>query len=51
MKIISKKTCLYTLVAAGALTIGTMGFQASAQAATYKADVYVAGMGGHSLCY
>ena len=47
MKIISKKTCLYTLVAAGALTIGTMGFQGSAQADTYKADVYVAGMGGH----
>lgn len=47
MKIISKKTCLYTLVAAGALTIGTLGFQASAQAASYNADVYVAGMGGH----
>ena len=47
MKIISKKTCLYTLVAAGALTIGTLGFQGSAQADTYKADVYVAGMGGH----
>lgn len=47
MKIISKKTCLYTLVAAGALTIGTLGFQSSAQAESYKADVYVAGMGGH----
>ena len=47
MKLISKKTCLYTLVAAGALTIGTLGFQSSAQAESYKADVYVAGMGGH----
>jgi hypothetical protein len=47
MKLISKKTCLYTLVAAGALTIGTLGLQSSAQAKTYKADVYVAGMGGH----
>ena len=47
MKIISKKTCLYALVAAGALTIGTLGVQSSAQAESYKADVYVAGMGGH----
>ena len=48
MKIISKKTCLYALVAAGALTIGTLGFQSSAQSAkNYSADVYVAGMGGH----
>lgn len=47
MKLISQKTCLYTLVAAGALTIGTLGFQSSAQAANYNADVYVAGMGGH----
>ena len=47
MKIISKKTCLYALVAAGALTIGPLGFQSSAQAETYNATVYVAGMGGH----
>jgi len=47
MKIISKKTCMYALIAAGALTIGTLGFQSSAQAESYKADVYVAGMGGH----
>ncbi len=45
MKIISKKTCFYSLVAAGALTIGSMGLSASAQA--YDATVYVAGMGGH----
>ncbi len=42
MKLISKKTCMYALVAAGALTLGTI-----AQAGTYQADVYVAGMGGH----
>ncbi|MCL7486573.1 MAG: hypothetical protein M8357_00165 [Desulfobulbaceae bacterium] len=47
MKIISKKTCLYALVAAGALTMGTLGFQSSAQAESYNAEVYVAGMGGH----
>ena len=45
MKIISKKSCFYSLVAAGVLTIGSMGFSASAQA--YDATVYVAGMGGH----
>ena len=43
MKIISKKTCLYTLVAAGALTLGI----SSAQAKNYSANIYVAGMGGH----
>lgn len=43
MKIISRKTCFYALVAAGALTLGSM----TAQAGTYKGDVYVAGMGGH----
>lgn len=47
MKIISKKTCMYALVAAGALTLGILGFQSSAQAGNYNADVYVAGMGGH----
>ena len=47
MKIISKKTCMYALVAAGALTLGTLGFQSSALAGNYNADVYVAGMGGH----
>jgi len=47
MKIISKKTCMYALVAAGVLTMGTLGFQSSAEAGSYNADVYVAGMGGH----
>ena len=45
MKIISKKTCLYALIAAGVMTMGTLGFQPTAHA--YKAEVYVAGMGGH----
>lgn len=47
MKVISAKTCLYALVAAGALTLGTLGVSASAQAENYNATVYVAGMGGH----
>ncbi|MDD3620506.1 MAG: hypothetical protein PHX57_14040, partial [Desulfobulbaceae bacterium] len=47
MKVIAAKTCLYALVAAGALTIGTLGMSASAQAENYNATVYVAGMGGH----
>ena len=48
MKVISKKTCFYALVAAGALTLGTLGFQASANAAAaYTGDFYVAAMGGH----
>jgi len=47
MKIISKKTCFYALVAAGALTFGSFGLSTSAQAETYNATVYVAGMGGH----
>ena len=48
MKIISKKTCMYALIAAGALTFGALGFQSTAKsAAGYSADVYVAGMGGH----
>lgn len=45
MKIISKKTCFSALMAAGVLTIGSLGFSSSAQA--YDATVYVAGMGGH----
>lgn len=47
MKIISKKSCYYALIAAGVLTFGTMGLTTSAQAETYDAEVYVAGMGGH----
>ena len=43
MKIISKKTCLSALVAAGILTLGL----SSAQAKNYSANIYVAGMGGH----
>ncbi|MDH3328325.1 MAG: hypothetical protein OEM01_03755 [Desulfobulbaceae bacterium] len=47
MKIVSKKTCYYALIAAGVLTFGTMGLSTSAQADKYDATVYVAGMGGH----
>ncbi|MFZ5796879.1 MAG: hypothetical protein C4563_06545 [Desulfobulbus sp.] len=44
MRIISKKTCLYALVAAGVLTLGAVQ---SASAETYTGTLYVAGMGGH----
>lgn len=47
MNIISKKACYHTLIAAGALTLGSLGFTAPAQAESYDATVYVAGMGGH----
>jgi hypothetical protein len=47
MNIISKKTSYYALIAAGALTLGTLGLSATAQAEKYDATVYVAGMGGH----
>lgn len=47
MKIISKKTCLYALIAAGALTFGSLGLSAPAQAENYNAQFYVAAMGGH----
>lgn len=43
----SAKTCLYALIAAGVLTVGNIGFSSIAQAETYDATVYVAGMGGH----
>ncbi|MDW7774115.1 MAG: hypothetical protein SCH71_14610 [Desulfobulbaceae bacterium] len=46
MKIISKKTCYYALIAAGVLSFGTFGLS-TAQAENYDATVYVAGMGGH----
>lgn len=47
MEFIPKKIGMYSLVAAGALTLGTMGLVAPAQAEKYDATVYVAGMGGH----
>jgi len=47
MKIISQKTCLYALVAAGTMALGTLGFSASAHAEKYNAQFYVAAMGGH----
>jgi hypothetical protein len=44
MSIISKKTCLSVLIAAGVLTLG---LAPSAKAETYSGTVYVAAMGGH----
>ena len=44
MKIVSKKACLYALVAAGVLTLGSLQ---SANAAAYSGTLYIAGMGGH----
>ena len=44
MKIISKKTCLYALIAAGVLTLG---LSHGAKAETYSGSLYIAGMGGH----
>lgn len=38
---------MYALIAAGALTIGSLGFSASAHAEKYNAQFYVAAMGGH----
>lgn len=43
---ISKKVWLGTLVA-GAMTLGLIGANTSAQAETYNGTAYVAGMGGH----
>ena len=47
MKIVSKKTCYYALIAAGVLTFGAFGFSSPVKADTYDANIYVAGMGGH----
>ena len=44
MKIISKKTCLYALIAAGVMTLG---LSQGARAETYSGTLYIAGMGGH----
>jgi len=47
MEFIPKKIGIYSLVAVGALAFGTLGLVSQAQAKTYDATVYVAGMGGH----
>ena len=47
MEFIPKKSGIYSLVAIGALAIGTMGLISPAQAEKYDATVYVAAMGGH----
>jgi hypothetical protein len=47
MRIISKQTCLYALLATGVLTLGSLGLAENARAGTYAGTLYVAGMGGH----
>ena len=47
MEFIPKKIGMYTLIAAGALTLGTMGLTPTAHAKKYDAELYVAAMGGH----
>jgi len=47
MKIKPTKIGFYALIAAGALTIGTMGVAPTAHAKKYNGELYVAAMGGH----
>ena len=47
MKTIPGKISFYALLAAGVVTLGTMGLVPSVQAEQYDATVYIAGMGGH----